>query len=192
MRREQPMHKNSLSCTPSTSTLPLTHTHSGAATVQRWQSCEWCMSAVHVRSAQGVSGLANSLTFILNIFSWQPISFPYWLPDRHTRWAGSPEESHGGWVKESFLVEMCEKKQNKEMDDGWSAALALCLHFLKSHIQTLYLSPRGTNSTLWIMVKFSRCTKNVETYLKIQELLPEKFILVPCLSFGVKKKKHKP
>lgn len=76
------------------------------------------MPVVHVRSAQGVSGLTNSLTFILNIFSWQPISFPYWLSDRHTQQAGSPEESHGGRVKESSMVEMWEKRQNKEIDDG--------------------------------------------------------------------------
>lgn len=95
------------------------------------------MSVVHVRSAQGVSGFANSLTFILNIFSWQPISFPYWLSDRHTQRAGSPEESLGSRVKESFIVEMWEKKQNKEMEDGWSATLALCLHFFEFHFHIL-------------------------------------------------------
>lgn len=71
------------------------------------------MLVVHVKSALGVSGLANSLTFILNIFSWQPISFPYWLSSRHTQQAGSPEESHGKNVG---------KKQKRKK--GWMIAEA--------------------------------------------------------------------
>lgn len=109
-----------------------TSTHKQPAPVQRWQRCWCCVYGVYLGATEGVPGPRNSLTFISNIFSRQPINFLQGPPDTcdphtyvdthtHTVWVLTVwGESQRKFLQFFFLIQnQMQRKQNRETDTSF-------------------------------------------------------------------------